>query len=86
MSIRPIKGILWWKPTQSEIAKQNSDYSSIFDDTFEERKESEEEAVNKYRVEGLIVYKVEVDIDELASWCWKENRPLNSYSRSILYP
>jgi hypothetical protein len=82
MTIQPVTGILWWKSGQWEIAKQISDDSSIFDDTYEEWKEAAEKAVSKYKAEGLIIYKVEVDLDDMAAWCREQNRPLDATART----
>ena len=82
MTIRPVTGIIWWKPGQWEIAKQISDDSGTFDDSYEEWKEVAEEAVKSFRAKGMIVYKIEVDLDELATWCREQNRPLDSSART----
>ncbi len=82
MSNLPVTGIIWWRPTQWEIAKQISDDSEVFDDSYEIWKAAAEKKIRELKRHGMTVYKVDVDLDELSSWCKSQNRPLDSSARS----
>ncbi|WP_340104367.1 hypothetical protein [Rhodohalobacter sp. 8-1] len=82
MKTNPITGILWWKPDQWEKAKQISSDSHIFDNTYQEWKESAEKSFNELRGNGFTVYKIEIDLDELVKWCKDKEMALNAQARS----
>lgn len=82
MKESPITGILWWTPEQWERAKQISADSQIFDDTYQEWKESADKSFKNFRDLGYTVYKIEIDLDELIDWCNKKNIPLDGNARS----
>lgn len=79
---KQITGILWWKPKQWDEAKQISSDSYVFDGTYQEWKESAEKMLKNFEDLGIKVYKVEIDLDELVTWCKDEKMPLDSKARS----
>lgn len=82
MSVKPVTGILWWKPEQWEKAKKISTDSHVFDNSYQEWKEAAEEALKKFRFLGLKVYKIEIDLDELIKWCKDQKVPLDADARA----
>lgn len=82
MKETPVTGILWWTPEQWERAKQISADSHAFDDTYQEWKESAEQALKNFRDLRITAYKIDIDLDELIAWCKEKNRPLDSKARS----
>lgn len=82
MKEKPVTGILWWKPKQWEKAKQISTDSHIFDDTYQEWKEGAEMAYKNLQDLGITVYKIEIDLEELVTWCEDKQVPLDASARS----
>ncbi|MCC5905199.1 MAG: hypothetical protein JJU13_03255 [Balneolaceae bacterium] len=78
----PVTGILWWKPDQWKKAKQISSDSHIFDDSYQEWKETAENTFNNFQDLSVTVYKIEIDLDEYVEWCKKKKLPLDANART----
>lgn len=82
MSEKQVTGIIWWTPEQWERAKRISDDSHAFDDTYQDWKESAEQALKNFHDLRITAYKIEIDLNELIKWCNKKNKPLDGKARS----
>ncbi|MAD73210.1 MAG: hypothetical protein CML20_00120 [Rheinheimera sp.] len=75
-------GIAWFQPDSWKRLKRIADDRADLDDSYDEWKKNANAALTDIRATGKIVKRVNVDIDELLSWCKAESKPVNSASRA----
>ena len=75
-------GIAWFQPESWERLKKIADDRADLDDSYDEWKKNANAALTDIRATGKIVKRVNVDIDELLSWCKAQNKPVSSASRA----
>ena len=75
-------GIAWYKPEQWELLRAESVDSENLEDTYEEWLEFIEQQMQEARKAGIIISKVEVDVEEIIAWCRIRQRPMDTDARS----
>ena len=75
-------GVAWYRPEQWErLLEISSDYQEL-EDTFEEWKVMAEKNLRKLSQHGYVIRKVDIDVEELLSWCNLNHRPVDGDSRT----
>ena len=75
-------GIAWYKPEQWELLRAESVDSKDLEDTYEEWLEFVEQQMKEVRESGIVISKVEVDVEEILAWCRGRRRPLDADART----
>ena len=77
-------GVAWYRREQWDLLRSVSADVEILEETYDEWLEFAEEAIDHARKSGVILEKVDVDVDvyELINWCAKEKRPVDVDARS----
>ena len=79
---KPVMGIAWYRPDQWNLFLEKAADREELEDTFEEWKAIAEESIQTLEAEGILVQKIDVDINELMIWCQKKGYQNNSKARS----
>ncbi len=77
-----VMGVAWYKPEQWARLLQIVDDRDNLEDTYEAWQATAEESVKQFARPGVVVRKVDVDVEELLRWCIAQNRPVNGAARS----
>ena len=75
-------GIAWYRPDQWEQMRKLSDDAGRLEGTYEQWLSYAEAQFADLRSRGSRVQKVDVDLDELLTWCTFKRLPLNGESRA----
>lgn len=74
-------GVAWYKPEQWDLLKAVSEDRDELENTYTEWLEYAEKALREFRLKGIYLDKVEVDVEELSVWCKEKKVPVNGDSR-----
>ena len=72
----------WYEPEEWEKLKQTAVDASKLDDSYEEWRTNANSAIREIRVQGHIIRKISIKMDELNRWCQKNNLENISQTRS----
>lgn len=80
--LRTVVGVAWYRREQwNRLLEMSSDRDKL-EDTFDEWKSSAEKQFDNLARSGFLVRKVDIDVDELLSWCDSKNRPVDGEARA----
>ncbi|MBC8375001.1 MAG: hypothetical protein H8E26_03080 [FCB group bacterium] len=82
MSNNPIVCVAWFKSNQWEKLKDVSVDSSGLGATYEEWRSNVNHTIGKMKSGGMIIHKIQIDIDELIEWAETRGVPLDGKARS----
>ena len=74
----------WYKPEQWDQLRAVSVDRDRLEDTYTEWVSGAESSFEDYRANGLDIFKIIIDVNELVAWCKKEGREIDSAARSEL--
>lgn len=72
----------WYQREEWEKLKTSATDPEILDDTYEEWISKANSAISQIRVNGNVVVKISINIDEWVSWCKENNYEFNASARS----
>lgn len=75
-------GVAWYQREHWDRLKRIADDSADLDESYDEWKKNANSGINEIRSAGKTAQRVNVDIDELISWCAENNKSLNSAARA----
>ena len=64
-----VMGVAWYRPEQWERLREISEDKENFDMTYEESLVDSENKVKRLEAQGIRPVKVEVDVEEMLTWC-----------------
>jgi hypothetical protein len=64
-----IMGVSWYRPEQWERLREISEDKATFDTSYEESLVEWEKKIQDLEAQGIRPIKVEVDVEELLTWC-----------------
>ena len=84
MSRKPeiVAGIAWFRADQWQLLRSLSTDADELEKTYEEWVAIAEKTVQDLTRQGVLVRKVDVDVNELQVWCSAQKRPLDSSARA----
>ena len=75
-------GVAWYRREQwGRLLEVSSDRAEL-EDTYDEWQALAEENLRKLAQHGYILHKVDIDVEELLSWCNSHNRSVDGDARS----
>ena len=74
-------GMCWYSKDQCTRLKEIATDPQAFDDSYEEWRREAEQAINKFRANGVATKEVLVDTEETLMWANEKGRPQNSETR-----
>ncbi|MBN2011687.1 hypothetical protein JW960_20325 [candidate division KSB1 bacterium] len=77
-----VVGIAWFRANQWERLREISVDKDDLETTFEQWHKMARKTLSKFRLQGMHVHKVDVDVEELETWCQLEKRPVDAAARS----
>jgi hypothetical protein len=80
--IAPVMALAWFKPEQWESLKAESADRERLEETYELWLEAAEATVEQLAAEGVVVERIEVDLDELVAWCRENSLTLDASARA----
>jgi len=75
-------GIAWYRPDQWDKLREVSVDRDELEPTYEEWRQSAEATLITLSAQGLHPERVDIDIDELLSWCYNNHLPVDGSARS----
>ncbi|MDO8690451.1 MAG: hypothetical protein Q7R39_10665 [Dehalococcoidia bacterium] len=81
-NLQPIVGVAWYRKDQWEELLRLSEDRASLEDSFGEWLIDARLTLLRLRREGLDVRQVEVDVNDLASWCKEEGVHITASSRA----
>jgi len=80
-----VMGVGWYLPEQWDRLREISEDRSELEDTYAEWVAMAEKSCQDLRAQGVDVYKIFVDVDELEAWCLKHGRAVTAEARAAYY-
>ena len=81
-SRQQILGVCWYRPEQWKRLKAISTDRDQLQDTYEDWEKDANRAIQALRLTGKIVKKVNVDLEQLLTWCNLKDIPVDGEARS----
>ena len=75
-------GFAWYEEAQWLRLREIADDPGALDDSYQAWLGSAEQAVATLRRQGISVEKIPLDVEHVAEWCKREQRPFNSAARA----
>ena len=75
-------GIGWYRPEQWELLKSSVVDRDVIEDTFFEWFEFVTAQFDDMESKGLEPVRVDIDVEEMITWCKRNQLPLNAEARS----
>ena len=77
-----ISCMAWYRREQWSLLKQVSADAEELKDTYDEREQNAEQAIQKFIARGMQIRKVDIDVNELADWCKAQSISVDGDARS----
>ena len=77
-----IMGVSWYRPEQWERLREISEDKATFDTSYEESLVEWEKKIQDLEAQGMRPIKVEVDVEELLTWCTTQGLPVTPETRT----
>ncbi len=77
-----VMGVAWYRSEQWGRLLQIVDDREALEDTYEAWKTAAEESLQQFARPGVVVHKVDIDVEALLRWCLAHNRPVDGAARS----
>ena len=74
----------WYKPDQWNQLRSVSIDRDRLEETFAEWESHAKSSFENYRTNGLDIFKIIIDVNELVAWCKKEGKDIDGAARSEL--
>ena len=81
--ITSVLGVAWYRKEQWERLREVSVDSDMLEAKYEEWKMNAELGLRRLEKTGILVRKVDVDLEELLHWCNAQKRPVDGEARSL---
>lgn len=75
-------GIAWYRPEQWTMLRALASDPEVLEKTYAEWLIFATKKIEELRKRGLLVRKIDVDVQELAAWCQSRDRVLNGEARA----
>jgi hypothetical protein len=75
-------GVAWYRREQWPRLLEVAEDADELEDTYEEWLGIANERFDEFNVPGVLLKKVDVDIEELITWCGERGRPVDARARS----
>ena len=75
-------GVAWYRRDQWPRLLEVAEDADELEDTYEGWLQIANERFKTFKVPGVLLKKVDVDIEELIAWCAERGRPVNGSARS----
>jgi hypothetical protein len=77
-----VTGVAWYRREQWPLLRKKAADPEILEKTYEEWVGMAQKAVLDLAREGVRTERVDIDVEELITWCRSVNRPLDSNARA----
>lgn len=75
-------GLCWVKESDWERLKEVAEDADRLEASWEEWQEKSLEMIEVFATRNINIQKIDVDIEELISWCASQDKPINSSTRA----
>ena len=75
-------GIAWYRPEQWTMLRALASDPEVLEKTYAEWLNFAMKTMDELRKQGLLVRKIDVDVQELAAWCQSRDRVLDGEARA----
>jgi hypothetical protein len=75
-------GIAWYRPEQWTMLRALASDPEVLEKTHAEWLNFAAKKLEELRKDGILVRKIDVDVQELAAWCQSRDRVLNGEARA----
>jgi hypothetical protein len=75
-------GVAWYRKDQWDKLLSVSTDRDDLEKTFEEWEDAAERKLSQLKAAGQTMDKIEIDVDELVSWCEKKGLPIDQSARA----
>ena len=80
--IAPVMALAWFKSEQWDRLKAESADAEQLEETYELWLEAAQGTIDQLAQEGVVVQRIEVDLDELMGWCRDNGLTLDASARA----
>jgi len=77
-----VMGVTWYRPEQWERLREIVEDKENFDKTYEEPVLDSENKVKQLEAQGIRPVKVEVDVEEMLTWCFAQGLAVTPETRT----
>jgi len=77
-----IAGLCWIRPDQWDRLLEVAEDSDRLETTWDEWQEKSLEMIEVFATRGILIEKVDVDIEALIAWCQDKEKPVNASTRA----
>jgi hypothetical protein len=77
-----VMGVSWYRPEQWELLQEAVEDKEHFDMTYEESVLDSENKIKQLEAQGLHPVKVEVDVEEMLTWCSEQRLSITPENRT----
>lgn len=81
-AVTPDVGVAWYRREQWERLLDIAADRDVLEDTYDEWQTLAEETLRNLAKKGIVPRKVDIDVEELLSWCHSQHRPVDGKARS----
>jgi hypothetical protein len=79
--VKMVTGVGWYRPEQWERLREVSVDRDDLADTWEEWERSAQDALRQMGKTGMVLEKVDVDVEDLVAWCQAQGREVSGETR-----
>lgn len=79
---RVVAGIAWFRSDQWQLLRSLASDPDVLEQTHAEWETFAENGMKDLAREGVVVRKVDVDVNDLRAWCIGQKRPLDGAARA----
>jgi hypothetical protein len=79
-------GVAWYRKEQWSRLREISEDADRLEETYDEWLGVASESFARFQAAGMPVEKVDIDVNELLTWCQSQGSPVNADSRARFTP
>jgi len=80
--IAPMMALAWYRPEQWERLRAISADRDRLEESYEQWREVTEQTIEQLQREGVVVERIDVDVEELVAWCQANGLTLDGAARA----
>ena len=77
-----VMGVTWYRPEQWKLLQEVVEDKENFDKTYEESRVESETKIKRLESKGIHPVQVEVDVEEMITWCSNQGLSVNPETRT----
>lgn len=77
-----VAGLCWIRPEQWQRLLEVAEDSDRLESSWDEWQEKSLEMIDVFATRGILIEKVDVDVEALITWCQDKQKPVNASTRA----